>query len=608
MSSEKEFLQITCCVRSEKIYNDPMPHKNDLRKKQNKRGVSSVQAPPQAKPSGRTIGYRKKKNTGHHKGLFGYPPYPESPLWIQRKFELDSLSTSDRLLHRLAEVIPQIVWTADPNGYQDFFNLRWFEYTGFTEEETYTGKTALHPDDFSVYVEYWSKALSSGKAYESEYRFRRRDGVYRWHLVRGLPIRDEEGEIIKWLGTFTDIDDEKKVQEKMRKMNEELEQSVAERTKQLELANVELENEIRERERIEEQDQANLALLQTIIDTMPTGALILGQNGKIFQLNDGLCRIFNIVDTPKQWRSQPKERFLQAIEKELSKPAEFIQTFLTALNSDASSMEEEILLQNGRFLLQDFFPIIIGNKTKGSLFLYRDVTQERRIDSSKSEFMSLASHQLRTPLTSMRWGLSRIQRSLGKRMEEDELAVIELCRHAVLRMSQTIATMLAISRVESQAQRLRAQTIGLQALFHTLREQYEDHYTRKSQRFIVRCPALLSLHTDGSILTEILQNLLMNAIKYTADGGSITLSAISRGQAMEIRVKDTGIGIPVYQQKKIFSKFFRADNVVEKDTEGTGLGLYLVSSLVRLLGGNISFTSVEGKGTTFCLLLPPAEQ
>jgi signal transduction histidine kinase len=105
------------------------------------------------------------------------------------------------------------------------------------------------------------------------------------------------------------------------------------------------------------------------------------------------------------------------------------------------------------------------------------------------------------------------------------------------------------------------------------------------------------------MLREIFENLLTNAIKYTPEGGAIFVHAEHQKGSVTIRVRDTGCGIPKDQQDKIFSRFFRAENAMSIDTEGTGLGLYLVSQLVRTLGGSISFTSDEGKGTEFVLTL-----
>jgi signal transduction histidine kinase len=127
---------------------------------------------------------------------------------------------------------------------------------------------------------------------------------------------------------------------------------------------------------------------------------------------------------------------------------------------------------------------------------------------------------------------------------------------------------------------------------------------RGKKKVSVDCPKGLTVVSDASFLREILRNLVNNAMKYTSDGGTIRISAHRTGSGTELRVRDSGVGIPRDQHARIFTKFFRASNAVTSHTEGSGLGLYLVSLLTSILGGRIDFTSEVGKGTEFCVLLP----
>ncbi len=144
----------------------------------------------------------------------------------------------------LSELIPQIIWTARPDGYLDYYNQQWFDYTGMTLEETqgWGWQPVLHPDDVQPCLDAWKHAVQTGEIYEIEYRFKRAsDGQYRWHLGRAMPQRDAEGRILKWFGTCTDIDDQKRAQAEIQQLNETLERRVADRTAQLQEANQELE-------------------------------------------------------------------------------------------------------------------------------------------------------------------------------------------------------------------------------------------------------------------------------------------------------------------------------------------------------------------------------
>ena len=164
------------------------------------------------------------------------------------------LDATEKDFRKLADAMPQIVWTANPDGCLDYYNQRWFDYTGMTLKETggWGWKPVLHPDDLDQCVELWSNAVRTGERYEVRYRFKRAlDGAYRWHLGRASAVHDDKGQIIKWYGTCTDIDDQKRDEEALLIAQVELENRVLERTAELAEANTGLTVEITERKQME---------------------------------------------------------------------------------------------------------------------------------------------------------------------------------------------------------------------------------------------------------------------------------------------------------------------------------------------------------------------
>jgi len=551
-----------------------------------------------------------------HTGIFGYPENPDEILQSPAKEEefyemmrakkVQEAKDALQRLRILDEVIPQIVWTADPDGYQDYFNKRWFEYTGFTPTETYAGKTALHPDDFQKYVDHWTLAIKTGESYETEYRFRRAiDGMYRWHLVRGGPIRDEQGAIVKWLGTFTDIHDLKQAQEDVRKLNAELENRVQERTRELERSNTQLALQIDRGRVMEEKDRANLQRLSNVIGIMPMGTVITDESGVILNINEQFCQLFQLDDHPLTWTGQLSEKLLDAVAPRMQDATQYRTVVVGLMQKLEPAFRIELPLLSSKIFLLDYLPIIENGKARGHLFLYRDITKERRIDAAKSEFMSLASHQLRTPLTSIRWALGR----LSKRMEllDAKDSMLDSARKSAAHMAETIDTMLSISRIESEEFPLQYSDVSLQNFLSELIARYEEDCRKKYLTLTLECEDI-HFEVDRKVLEEIVQNLLVNAIKYTPAGGNILIRGFQESDSVLLQVEDTGLGIPQSQQNRVFSKFFRADNVLQVVTEGTGLGLYLTFSLTRLLDGTISFQSEEGKGTIFSLTLPHTQK
>jgi PAS domain S-box-containing protein len=182
----------------------------------------------------------------------------------ERRQQEEEIRAKEAKFRFLAESVPQIVWTSMPDGWLDYFNQRWFDYTGLTLEQSqgWGWESAVHPDDFQTYTRARRRALQSGDDYQVEYRFKRvSDGAYRWHLARALPLRDDQGQILKWFGTCTDIHDYKEAEAKNISLREELEDRVRLRTADLERANQHLKdfsNKLEESNR-ELQDFASVA-------------------------------------------------------------------------------------------------------------------------------------------------------------------------------------------------------------------------------------------------------------------------------------------------------------------------------------------------------------
>jgi two-component system sensor histidine kinase/response regulator len=167
---------------------------------------------------------------------------------------LKDLNESEKGFRQLADAMPQIVWTAKPDGWLDYYNQRWFDYTGLSLNETqgWGWEPVLHPDDLQNCIDTWTASVHTGNPYETKYRLNRAsDGVYRWHLGRASAVRDDDGRVIKWFGTCTDIDDQKRAEETLLSTREELEERVQERTAALATANQELTVEITERKQME---------------------------------------------------------------------------------------------------------------------------------------------------------------------------------------------------------------------------------------------------------------------------------------------------------------------------------------------------------------------
>jgi signal transduction histidine kinase len=243
----------------------------------------------------------------------------------------------------------------------------------------------------------------------------------------------------------------------------------------------------------------------------------------------------------------------------------------------------------------------------GVILVFRDITRELEVDRAKSEFVSLASHQLRTPLTITSWYTERL---LGKDVGElkpNQKKYLMQIYEANRRMIDLVNALLSVSRIDLGTFVIQLATVNPELILKEVLT--EQGPLIKSKKMNIMKPDFKNIPTliaDPKIVHLAFQNLISNSLKYTPAGGTITIGAIMDKDTLTLSVTDTGCGIPKKQEDKIFTKLFRADNVKEIEPDGTGLGLYIVRSALAWAGGKVWFTSEEGKGSTFFFTLPRA--
>lgn len=247
----------------------------------------------------------------------------------------------------------------------------------------------------------------------------------------------------------------------------------------------------------------------------------------------------------------------------------------------------------------------IQGEIGGCVVVFRDVTHEREVDKAKTEFVSLASHQLRTPLSIINWYAEMLLSGDAGQVNENQKKYLEEAYKASKRMVELVNALLNVSRLELGTFVVEPKPTDIVEVAKVCAKELKLQISEKKLVLQEKYdPDIPSISADPKLLTIVFGNLLSNAVKYTPDGGSIKLSISKANGQLSIVIEDTGYGIPKNQQDKIFSKLFRADNVREQDTEGTGLGLYIVKAIIDHSGGKISFESEENKGTTFYVSFP----
>lgn len=344
------------------------------------------------------------------------------------------------------------------------------------------------------------------------------------------------------------------------------------------------------------------AHLRQLYDRSPVPYLTLMPDGTVHNPNLAAMRLYGMTTE----ELQGKELFTMHPEEDLERAQSLYERFRN--NVPFEREEIRIIRKDGsvRWVMMSVFMFKVpGSRDRRGLVTLVDITEQKNLDRAKTEFVSLASHQLRTPLATVKWHtellLSGKHGTLGEKQQE----YIKKMRHANQAMVDLVNLLLNVSRIEMGTLQVDIQDTDVSALIADVLEELGSQITQKSLDVRhAKEESFTTLRTDPKLLRIVIQNLVSNAVKYTPEGGTVTIALQRQEGKHAIVVSDTGYGIPPEQQSMIFTKMFRADNVRKQSTEGTGLGLYLTKSIVELLGGSISFTSELNNGTTFTVLLP----
>jgi signal transduction histidine kinase len=244
-----------------------------------------------------------------------------------------------------------------------------------------------------------------------------------------------------------------------------------------------------------------------------------------------------------------------------------------------------------------------SGKTVGFTLTFQDVTQEREISRMKSEFVSFVTHQLRTPLTGIRWMLELAAAEAG--LPDDAASYVQDARDSAERLIRLVNDLLDISRFERGKLVIEPHEVHLGEVTQSVLDEAGVLGQEKRHQVSVAgggdVPPVMA---DLQLLRQAILNLVDNAIKYTPAGGEIAIRMGQDGASVWWSIRDNGIGVPEQFRPRLFEKFHRADNVAAIETEGTGLGLYFVRLIMEQLGGRVWCESEEGRGSTFTFTVP----
>ncbi len=380
-----------------------------------------------------------------------------------------------------------------------------------------------------------------------------------------------------------------KTAEKLKKSYETLEQKVLERTKDLEMSRAKEE-----------------AILLSIGD----GLLVTDEKGKIIIINSAAEKLLGIKGNEALGEVY-SEAMLLVDEKGKSIEAEKHPIRMALLGSPTTGGPTHYYKRKDKTVFPVAImatPVILAGEVIGTIKIFRDITSERQIDKAKTEFVSLASHQLRTPLSAVNWYAEMLLAGDAGDLNIKQKKYLDEVYRSNQRMVELVNALLDVSSLELGTFVIEPERTDVCLLAESVIHEQKPQIIAKKIKFSFVCKREVTfMETDPKLLRMVVQNILSNAVKYTPNGGKVGLTvSLKDKKNILIKISDSGYGIPKDQQDKIFTKLFRADNVRDKDTDGTGLGLYIVKSIVENSGGKVWFKSpVEGnKGTIFYVVLP----
>lgn len=482
-----------------------------------------------------------------------------------------ALRESEQRFRTITDAMPQMVWSTLANGYHDYYNRQWYEFTGAPLGTTDGAgwNDMFHPEDQKRAWAEWNSSLSTGDIYEIEYRLRHHSGTYRWVLGRAFPVRNEENKIVRWMGTCTDIHDQK-------------------------LAQVALQ----------EKEERFRALAENI----PQLAWMADVNGVIFWYNnrwyDYTGTAVNVMDD-FGCKNIYHPEYVDAVKK---KYCEHIRA--------GKVWEDTFPLKRHdgtyRWFLSRAVPIYDANGaitrwlgTNTDVTEQRDAAESlRQMDRRKDEFLAMLAHELRNPLAPITTAanLLTVTQPDSNRLKQISSVIARQASH----MTSLVDDLLDVSRVTRGLITLHNEEISVKTVLAEAIEQAKPLIDSRAHQLKAKIPEdEYFVLGDRKRLVQVISNLLNNAAKYTLPGGEIEISLVPSDRQIQISVKDNGIGMSADLLVHAFDLFAQGQRTPDRAQGGLGIGLALVRSLVQLHGGSIAaFSNGPGHGSELTVTLP----
>lgn len=542
--------------------------------------------------------------------------------YFQLKETKSELQESEDSYKILFENSHDIIQNVKPDGNFTFVNKAWIEILGYSLNEAKKMNIweIIHPEHLQHCKKIFSGLMNGKDIGLIQTKFITKKGKT-INVEGNISIRIKNGKIFSTHGFFRDITDRKKSEKDLAKAHNELEYKVKKRTAELEKEKASAEEKAR---KLDEMKTATLNILE---DMEEAKEQLIEKENKFRALFEGAGDTIFIVKMDQKNAPYIIDINSRALEmfgythKQMLKSSPL--SFAPIMQPDGKSSKEKTI-ENIKFVLRgetkvfewdflrsdgtQFSTEVTLNRVKigGEFFvqsIVRDITARKEIDRAKNEFVSLASHQLQTPLTAIKWLLQVLL--LKEKMTKQQHSLIEEALESNERMIRLVDDFLNVSRLDMGTIVANSQKTDFIKFTENL--VIEARILAKERRQTIKFikpKNKLTVYLDKNLISQVILNLLSNAIRYSDPKKKIVITIKKLAKTVEISIKDQGIGISKKDQKKLFAKFFRTDRASEYSTTGSGLGLYMIKKIIKVCKGHIKINSRPGKGSTFTVTLP----
>jgi PAS domain S-box-containing protein len=477
----------------------------------------------------------------------------------------------------ILENVSESIIVTDLQGHIIYWNEGATALFGYSAQDMLGNTTAiLYPETDPHQLHADLEQIREGKAYVGEWKGRRKDGTAIWIDIKTTLLRTSEGAAIGFIGVAKDITARKQLEEQLRQSRDQLK-----------------------------------IILQHVAD----GITVQDRNGALIYVNDVGAKLSGFASAQEMLTLDVKTLRANIVDRiemkdEFGQPISFAD-LPAAKALQGQSYAEALVHYGDRQTGSSLWSVVKASpifdetgQVQYAVNIFSDLTARMELEQRKDEFIGMASHELKTPITFLKGFTQLLIRKLKNQGLPEPVAMLEKMETQIMRLNKLVSDLLDVSKIRAGKLDYAEETIAIDALVHDIADTMQEFST--THTITIHGASHAHIVGDSDRLGQVFTNLINNAVKYSPQPGQVDIYITVSQNTVTVSVRDYGIGIPKEHQQKIFDRFYRVTDVHDKPSSGLGMGLYISSEIVKRHGGRLWVESPENKGATFFVSLPVA--